>query len=155
MRVEYGVKKRRKTLEGIGGNQMFTPSSPHPPHWWMTACRWGMWRNEWTDAREQREGRMTSQQSLFPANPSTTPSLPLFSTLLHLSVVATAAEAAPSHLCEALFIGLVELCGVLVCIDVDSVHSRLQSSMREHGLFFLSIIFPSACHHLSFHLTVL
>lgn len=72
-------------------------------YWQMTACQRGMWcegMNGWTWERNGREGRMTSAQNWFPANPLTAP-LASVSAFPHLSLVATA--AAPSRLLEALF----------------------------------------------------
>lgn len=50
-------------------------SLSHSLYWWMTACRRGMWGDEWMDRGEQREGGMTSVQSLFPANTLAAPCL--------------------------------------------------------------------------------
>lgn len=72
-------------------------------YWQMTACQRGMWcegMNGWTWERKGREGRMTSAQNWFPANPLAAP-LASVSAFPHLSLVATA--AAPSRLLEALF----------------------------------------------------
>lgn len=106
-------------------------------YWQMTACQRGMWcegMNGWTWERKGREGRMTSAQNWFPANPLAAP-LASVSAFPHLSLVATA--AAPSRLLEALFRldSNVQCCA---CVSVFIWDARGCSPAQVQHLFFCS-----------------